>query len=459
MKRFVILGGGISGLSLLWYLKKQLPDASIKLLEKDSRVGGWIRSEKKEGFLFEKGPRSLQTRGKGIYTLNLIEELGLEKEVISADPNAAYRYLFINGKLQRLPHNLLSFLTSPFIWKAFPSLITEWKTKAAHKDESIYAFFNRHFGSYVTETFIDPLVSGIYAGNMRELSIQACFPRFFEIDQKHGSFFKAGIKHLFSPKKSKQIKSKSSKPFSLFSFKEGLETLPKKLYHNLKESIYLECEVLRIEQNSNGIDITLNNGEKIEADYLFSTLPSYQLLSIMPQSFKEVLEELTSLQHASVAVVNLGYRRKVLDKQGFGYLVPQKEQQSILGMVWDSSVFPEQSESKEKTRLTVMLGGTRDLHFMNKSKEDFLKIALDAVKQHLNIIEKPDAIEVTIASQAIPQYPVDYQSKINVIQTKLNAIDSRFSFSGTSFAGVSVNDCIANSYEISISCLRRIFNT
>jgi oxygen-dependent protoporphyrinogen oxidase len=213
----------------------------------------------------------------------------------------------------------------------------------------------------------------------------------------------------------------------------------------------LNREVLKIEENANGIDITLNNGEKIEADHLFSTLPSHQLLSIMPQSFQKVLKELTALQHASVAVVNLGYRDKVLDQQGFGYLVPQKEQQNILGMVWDSSVFPEQSESKEKTRLTVMVGGTRDLHFMNKSKEDFLKIALDAVKQHLTIIQEPDVIEITIASQAIPQYPVDYQSRIKFIQTKLNAIDSRFNFLGTSFAGVSVNDCIANSYKKSLS--------
>src|SRR6188768_3206495 len=99
--KVVILGGGISGLSLAWNFKNKGID--FALYEKGSRTGGWINTSHQDGFIFEKGPHSCRTRGAGVATLQLVEQLGLENEVIEASPDAAKRFIYSEGKFKKVP--------------------------------------------------------------------------------------------------------------------------------------------------------------------------------------------------------------------------------------------------------------------------------------------------------------------------------------------------------------------
>ena len=384
MKKIIILGGGISGLSLLWYLR-QRPGYDVTLLEKSSRVGGWICSLKKKGFLFERGPHSCRSKGQGKATLQLLEELGLQSQVVQGNPAAQQRYLYLNGCLQKVPSNLLSLLFSPLTRPILPKLFKEWKILSGQEeDESIDDFFARRFGIEAVETFLDPLVTGIYAGDIHQLSAKSCFPQLFQWEREYGSILKGALFNRFVKKE--EVLSPFVKQMhnsSLFSFKEGMETLPKALAKHLKKHILTNHEVTELRFYPTGIEVQLMNGQVLWADQVYSSLPAQALSPLIRTHHKKAGELLDSIPTASVAVVSLGYKRKLLPREGFGYLIPSKERQDILGMIWDSCVFSEQNSSAEETRLTVMIGGTRLPNFSHWNESDFLNLALKAVSNHL----------------------------------------------------------------------------
>lgn len=450
-KNMAILGGGISGLALLWYLKKyQSHAANILLLEKASRLGGWIQTNLKEGFLFEKGPRSCRTRGKGKATLELIQELGLESQVILGHPSAHFRFLYLRQKLHKLPSSIWGFLGSSLTRKFAYPLLKEWtRPTGISEDESVNNFFVRRLGQELTDTFVDPLISGIYAGHTRELSMKACFENLFQWERQYGSLTK-GIclgRHSKSVETSAFIRHMQKAP--LFSFKKGMQTLTDTLAERLEEHIFKEHEVVRLKFSSDGIDLYLKDGRQFWMDEVYSTLPAHRLSLLMQEHDPQLSRLLDQIPATSIAVVNLGYKKNVLPHQGFGYLIPTKEREDILGVVWDSCVFPEQNQTLEETRITVMLGGVRMIDFHSRTQGDFLNLALKAIGKHLNITVEPDVVDVHLAKQAIPQYLVGHPHLKQTIRERMQSLSPHFHLLGSAFDGVSVNDCIANAYHFS----------
>lgn len=428
----VILGAGISGLALAWCLLKKDPSTDIVILEKSHRTGGWIKSRSVGDFFFECGPRSCRTKGNGFYTLKLIEELGIQDKVIFADPSAKKRYLYENGKLRALPTSLISCLASPFlplILKAF--LKDLFHKKTINEDESIFNFALRHFGKELAERFIDPLTIGIYAGDCRNLSVGACFPSWVKTEQAYGSFIKDAVFHRSKlPHASSWIQTIQKEP--IFSLQGGMEQLVSTLAIQLKDQIFLDHEVINIHLHPNSTELTLKNGTTLSADRVYSTLPG-------PALSKLLKDRDLNIPHTDVAIASIGFNDHVLKYKGFGFLVSSIQQSEILGMVWDSVVFPAQNKQSNETRLTVMI----------KAEEikDFHQIALDSLIQYLHIEKEPDILEIEIAKQCIPKYEIGHLKKVASLRKKYEETYPHFSLLGTSFDGVSVNDCIARAYS------------
>lgn len=370
MKKVAILGAGLSGLTLAYFLQKKFgTEIEIFLIEKSMRCGGYIQTIQKEGFLFELGPHSIRTTGNGSHTLELIEELGLQNDVIL--PNANKRYILFNNRLKKLPHNLFSILFSPTLMKA---ILKDLSTSTSYEDESVYDFAFRRFGKKVADLFIDPLVLGIYAGNAKELSIKACFPLWKKWEQEHGSVLKGLFKQKKKVHESSFVRSLQSYP--MISFKHGMETLTKRLESTFKGKIYFSTEVIKIDHSV----LTLSNQEQLEVDHFFNTVSLYPIKS-------------------SLAVVNLGYHNCQLPQKGFGYLIPTQENKPSLGVIWDSIVFPDQNHHPKDLRLTVMIREVKGW-----SDKDYLKEALERVSLDLHLKKAPDLFHVKLLREAIPQH-------------------------------------------------------
>lgn len=345
--KVLILGGGITGLSAAWYLQKQSPHVKITLLEKENRIGGWIRSSCEEGYLFEQGPRTFQM-ARSPHLLELIRELNLT--LIPSDPAAKKRFILHKGKL-RTP---LSFL--PMM---IPRLIREFFVPPSEQeDESIYDFASRRFSPKMAELLFDPLTLGIYAGDIRKLSIRSCFPTLYKWEREKGSV----LKGLFSMPKSKMR--------GLFTLKGGMETL----IHALKQKLSIEV-VLNSSVEMIGESEVFAKGKTWNAD---------RIISALPQPFP----------HRSIWVVHLVFSGDVLRKKGFGYLVPTVEKEALLGCIFDSVIFPDGTPT---TRLTAMV---------RSEEEKPLEVALEALSRHIGINQEPIYRSTFFAKEAIPQLEV-----------------------------------------------------
>ena len=270
------------------------------------------------------------------------------------------------------------------------------------------------------------------------------------MEQEHGSV----LKGMLFGKKPHRISS----PFvtrmrrePIFSFRSGMETLVKKLHAELHSEIHLNCAVSTLNKGVDRIEVVCGDGHTLLANQVFLALPEKETAALLPPQM------MVGGKAASVAVVNLGWDKNVLMREGFGYLVPSRGRESILGCVWDSSAFPQQNKNASQTRLTVMLGGVNQPEIETMSKEEIVHRARDAIARHLGISRPPDALRVTIARQAIPQYGVGHHLRLRAIEETLSQFsDGRIFLTGSSWYGVAVNDCIAHAKTIaenfSLSC-------
>lgn len=387
MKKVIIAGGGISGLVARYRLSKKYPDAEIVLLEKSNRLGGNIETIS-DPYFFEVGPRTLKASRSGAL-LKLIDELGLSDKILYSSPSAKKRYILKEGKLRSLP-KLLSPLIIP--------LLTEWKKPSFSGDETISSFVERRLGSYAAKTFFDPLTLGIFAGDMRELSVSACFPFLKEMETTYGSLTKG----FFRRKKGKK---------GLLTLEGGLQVLIDQLAQKGRGEILLNTPL-----------------DSLDHEALVLALPKEGAAHLF-KGDSVARAFFGSIGSVPLTVVNIAYPKKQLKQEGFGYLVPSGEKEKVLGVVFDSSIFPAQSKEQE-TRLTVML------------KEGGEEEALDAVKRHLKIGKKPLAISIKHYPHVVPQYRVGHLERVGAFQEHLKKNYPHITLGGNYLNGVSLNTCV-----------------
>lgn len=442
-KHFVILGGGITGLATAWFLRQRYGSAiHLTVIEKTARLGGWIETARKEGFLFEQGPRGCRPIGNGVDTLQLIQSLKLEDHVIFNSPAAQKRYLYRHEKLIPLPSNLWEICRTPWLlrmlWKP---LWKEWSIpKGKQEDESVSEFAIRRLGVEIADTLIDPLVSGIYAGNSLNLSIKSCFPLLYQWEQEHGSLLRGAFVNKKKAESDPFIRK--IQQYSLFSLQDGMETLIQELARQTDLDILLNTTVSEIDINSSQITMTLPT-KTLHADHLFSAIPAQAFGALIEPHDSRLAKLLKKNHNTSLITVSIGYKKSLLKESGFGYLIPSKEREPILGMIWDSSVFPQQNNNKNETRLTVMLGGEHQPEALKLKDEEIHVIVAGVLEKHLGIREKPDAFVIKRAINAIPQYSVGHSQHIQTIIDQTRKLSNRITLLGISYNGVGVNDCIA----------------
>ena len=195
-RRVAVVGAGISGLTVSYEILTRagrLPGPlEITCFEASTRTGGHLRSSRENGFLCEWGPTGFLDNSPP--TLALARRLRLDDRLVRARPEAARRYLYRRGKLRALPRGALSFLAGSVL--SLPGklrLLGEpfVPRRRADSDESVFDFAARRIGKEAAGTLVDAMVSGVFAGDVRRLSLRSCFPRMHEMEQAHGGLFRA----------------------------------------------------------------------------------------------------------------------------------------------------------------------------------------------------------------------------------------------------------------------------
>jgi protoporphyrinogen/coproporphyrinogen III oxidase len=453
-KQVIILGAGISGLSAAWYLSRTGLPLEITILEKSSRAGGWLHTDHTTGFLFEKGPRTFKV-DKAPATMCLISELGLQDEVIWSEAKPHHRYLWHEGELHRFPTNPISFLLSPITKGFVRALLTEWKKPIKVGDETVWEFVLRRFNYDVARLFFDPMVVGIFGGDIRKISIRACFPNLKNWEEKYGSVTKGFFAHM-KEKKGQSLYSKEIDriPLSaIFSFRCGIEQLPQAIVNQIPATICYNREAKQISFEKDRVIVKTEN-EQFSADFLFCALPVTETGHLFENHIPEFSKELLKIHSEGIAVVNFGYDVQVLPVQGFGYLTPTYAHEDILGVVFNSSVFSEHNRRPQETRLTIKLRET------GCNEEKNIEMALKGIRRHLGISQMPKEISFKPARRAIPQYGVGHLEKMAELKNQFYKKLPRCQLIGNYLEGVSVDLCISrakkavNEWQ---SCFKSLF--
>lgn len=436
----VIIGAGISGLAAARALHRAGGD--VLVLERASTPGGRIHSERRDGFLFEHGPNSLVSPAPAAEAL--VASLGLQGACVERGDGVRNRYLVRGGRACALPIAPLRFFTSSFF--SLPGrlrLLAEPFVAASAADESVGSFVRRRFGAELARYVFDPLVGGLYAGDPEQLSVEALFPHLKRLEREHGSV----VRGVWAARRAGR-RGFDPRSRRMFSFADGMATLPSAIVAELGARVRCSACVHRIEPCPGGWQLQLRAGDAtacLRARCVVLATPAYAAARLLGPLHAGAASALASLDHPPLAVVGLAYPREQLAHalDGLGVLAPRAEQRGILGLIFSSTLFAGRAPA-DTALLTAYVGGARQPDLALLPRDDLLELVQGEVRSLLGA--RPDAQPVFASVRywrhGLPQPGLDHAQRLQAIEQLQQDLPGLV-LAGNYTGGVSTAACIA----------------
>jgi oxygen-dependent protoporphyrinogen oxidase len=444
MPTIAIVGAGISGLALAYRIQQARPDVEITLLEQRERSGGTVGTVRRDGFQVEIGPNGfLDTKPS---TLSLCRELGLGEQLLTASESASRnRFLFLDGRLRKLPTGLVSFLFTDLLsWRGKLAILRE-RFRPARRDgddESIDAFVRRRAGREAAEVLADALVTGIHAGDPALLSIRATFPRLAALEEQYGSIMKGFVAAARQRRAEARASGKPyERPGKLWSLRPGLGLMLDTLRDRLRRPPLLGVAVRRIAPAGQRWRVMGEGKDHWEADAVALACPAYQQSAILADLDRELAEEIGLIPYNRVAVIAVGYRTAdvPVSLDGFGYLAPQRTRRDLLGVQWCSSTYPDRAPPGH-VLLRAMAGGWHRPEIVGWDDARLMEAVRSELHLALGIQAAPVFTQIVRWDRAIPQYHVGHLQRVTRIEQRVGRYPGLF-LAGNAYHGVALNDC------------------
>jgi protoporphyrinogen/coproporphyrinogen III oxidase len=481
MKRVVIVGGGISGLATALHLgdgaRERGTALDVVVLEAGDEPGGNVRTDRDDGFVIEQGPNGFLDNVPA--TLDLVRRLGLDRELQRADESAARRFLYRNGRLHLLPSGPVGFLLSGVLsvggrLRVFAEPFAPRKPEGV--DESVYDFAARRIGAEAAAVLVDAMVSGVFAGNVHELSLQSAFPKMARMEEEHGGLVRAMVAGMAGKRaarkeaRARQARGEDTVELTrpggpagpggtLTSFRPGLDTLVHGLAEAVGDSLRVRSRVsgvrrrdepglpsdaveagLQAQPSSRPWTVVLASGEELDADAVVVATPSPRAAPLLEALDPALGMAIAEIRTASLAVVALGYRARDLpDINGFGFLVPRGTGPRILGCLWDSSIFPGRAPEGH-VLMRAMIGGAHEPDAVSAPEDQLLDEVRRDLETIMGLNAEPVLSRVYRWPLGIAQYQVGHQQRLDRIHARLSRYPGLW-VAGSSFYGVSMNAC------------------
>lgn len=408
----VVIGAGLTGLSTAFDLKKKGRD--VVVLEKQNRIGGQIHTHTEDGFVFESGPNT------GVVGFPEVAELFQDLEgrcqLETARDSSKRRLIWKGSRFHELPCNLPGAVFTPLftLKDKFRILGEPWRKKGTDPDEPVGALAARRLGRSFYEYAVDPFVSGVYAGDPMKLTTRYALPKLYNLEANYGSFVRGAIAKAKEPK-TERDRLATKKVFSAVG---GLQRLVDALAQDL--DIVTDAASIRVEPAENGTwRVTYNGGqEEIVCHHVITTVGAYALPEMLPFVSEELMKPISSLQYAPVIQVCVGVKNTgSVDYPAFGGLVPSKEQQKVLGILFPSACFVKRAP-EGGALYSYFLGGVRHADYLKKTDDEIRQLVVEAFHRMLKYPEnvKPDVIRIFRHERAIPQYGVDSGQRFEAVK-------------------------------------------
>lgn len=445
-KDIVIIGAGITGLTTAHYLNKS--GADFIVLEKSDTYGGVIQTKKENSFVYEAGPNTgvLATPEMA----DLFEDLSDNCKLEIADEKVNKRYILKNGKWVKLPSGIMEGIKTPlFTTKDKLRLLAEpFRKKGKNPHETLAQLVRRRMGQSFLDYAIDPFILGVYSGDPAYLVPKYALPKLYNLEQDYGSFIGGAIKKSFRTKNEKDKKATRK----VFSAEGGLSALTEALYKSSGcKNFRFNRENIKIHpQKGYFIVEAERDGEliSIRTKKVITTTGAFALAGMLPSVLPEKIQKITNLKYARVLEVVLGFNNWTgIPLDGFGGLIPFKENRAILGYLFLSSFLKDRGP-KGGALLTLFLGGVRKDHINDYSDE---KIKDLVAKETVDLMQldrfEPDMFKIIRHKQAIPQYGADSGERFDKVQEIENKYTGLF-IGGNLKNGIGMADRVKQGTEL-----------
>ncbi len=446
-----VLGGGITGLYAAHRLRRDLGVDAVVVLEASARAGGYVRTDVIDGFVCDAGPNGFVDKEPRM--LEWIDALGISSELQRANKAAARRFLLKRGRLGEIDPPPGFFLSPVLTFGAKARLMQEPFVPPKRDDapESVWDFAARRVGREVADTLVSALVTGVFAGDPKRLSMAHCFPRMVELERKYGSLLKA-MNALRKEGGDKAVGLRGT----LTSFRTGIGRLTERAAEALGASMQTGFDVEAIETTEGGYRVMSTGGGEVRAENLIVALPVKRAAPLLTSIDHALSTALQSIEHAPVAVVCTAYPRESVrhDMNGFGFLVLPNETQRALGCIWTSSLFLD-SAPKDFVFLRTLYGGMRDPKALALSDGDLTAQTQRDLNPILGIRDKPAMTHLFRHSGGIPQYGMRHADVLRAVENCESARAGLW-FAGNGYRGVSLNDCVVSADRAATAALKRL---
>lgn len=472
-KRIAIVGAGISGLALAEALLRLEASDRIELLvlESTSRPGGHIHTEQAGGFVFEHGPNGFLDNAPA--TLALVRRLGLEKRLLPSRDAARRRFVYARGQLRPVPASIFEFVRSDLLsWSGKARLLGEpFAARRPPIDESIAAFARRRIGREAASKLVAPMVLGIFAGDAARLSLRACFPKMYDLETEYGGLVRA----LLALSRRRRVEARAMRhgpragragsgsgigmpTGRLTSFQGGMAELVEALTRRVGPRLRLGARVTAVRFGTapaRRYVLDIEGFAPIDADAVAFTGSATEAARALEPVSNGAGRLLAELSAAPIVSVSLGFDRAALGHplDGFGFLVPRGEGPRILGALWDSSIYDGRAPVGYAL-LRVMIGGACDPGAVDLPDEELLRQVGVDLQRTMGIAARPAMARIVRHRIGIPQYTLGHLDRTAAIEAALAGHPGLF-VGGSSYRGVSLNNCIAEAEPLA----RRILDS
>lgn len=445
-----IIGGGISGLAAAYELARR--GATFQLFEASARAGGLIHTEEHDGFIIDAGPDSILATKPAARAL--CEAVGLESDFLQMiEPKTAYV----------LDRNRLYPLASPSVlgipltpgaalrFRLLPMharlrvLLEPYIPQGAGGDESIASFFRRRFGAATVERVAQPLLGGIHAGDVRQLSVESLFPALREAESRGGL-----LRHL---------RRRSHSPGGLFnSLARGMATLPGAIVRSLPAgTIRLGAELHSFAASSDGWRLETSSGTHHAASVVLAT-PLQTTARLLTPVDRDASRLCAEVPHASTVSIALAWRRDEIAHhlRGSGFVIA-RDTRRITASTWVSSKWPGRSP-EGYTLLRAFAGSVRDPGAIDLSDDELVGIARRDLGSVLGIRAEPRFARVYRWRDASPQLIVGHADRVRRIERQLDAHPGLFA-TGRGLRAVGIPDCVADARQVAAAAAQFVMGS
>ncbi len=469
--RVAIVGGGIAGLSTAWYLQQRAAAAgqplTYTLLERSARWGGKVWTDYVAGFgdepfVVEGGPDSFLTQKP--WALQLARELGLGPELLNTNEQSRKVFVLRNGKAVPLPDGVMLIIPTRFMPFALSPLLSPMAklrmacdfvipAKRDGQDETLADFVNRRLGAQALDRLAEPLMSGIYNAEADRQSLLATFPRFRELEEKHGSL----IRGMLAARKARppQPPPGSGKPPAAFvSLRHGTYELIETLVGRLTGDLRLNTGVEQLTAQDGGYRLTLTSGQVLSADWVVLAIPAYATAALLDELAPEAADGLRTIRYVSTGTISLAYRRGDIHHplDGFGLVIPRSEGRRINAITWTSTKFSHRAPAGHAL-LRVFFGGSRRPEMMDKDDAELTALVRSELLELMGIDAAPLFERIYRWHDANPQYDVGHLERVAAVEA---ALPPGIFVTGSPYRGVGLPDCVQQAQKTAQQVLDQV---